>query len=206
LVQDLTKAGIKLSNMQEIKNHDELKALIKQHKFVYCLLYKSDSEVSACALDKIQSVKIESKDSMLCKVDVSHVKDIHPEYYVTSAPTLLVFENQVQTNQVKGCNDVSFYENLIAGKYFVPTESTTSKQAPVTVYTTPTCTYCNSLKSYLRKHQIHFREVDISKSQTQAEQLVKRTGQQGVPQTDINGTFVIGFDTNKINRLLNIQS
>ncbi|MGC9376032.1 MAG: glutaredoxin family protein, partial [Bacteroidales bacterium] len=73
------------------------------------------------------------------------------------------------------------------------------------VYTTPTCTYCNSLKSYLKKMQVNFREVDVSKSPEQAQQLVTRTGQQGVPQTEINGKFVVGFDTNKLNKLLELQ-
>ena len=36
--------------------------------------------------------------------------------------------------------------------------------------------------------------------------MVKRSGQQGVPQTNINGQIVIGFDILKINRLLNISN
>jgi glutaredoxin len=38
-----------------------------------------------------------------------------------------------------------------------------------------------------------------------AEEMVRRSGQQGVPQTDINGEIIVGFDKARINRLLDIQ-
>ena len=35
--------------------------------------------------------------------------------------------------------------------------------------------------------------------------MVKKSGQQGVPQTDINGQIIVGFDKAKINQLLDIK-
>ncbi len=29
--------------------------------------------------------------------------------------------------------------------------------------------------------------------------MVRKSGQQGVPQTDINGQIIVGFDKNRIN-------
>jgi len=34
--------------------------------------------------------------------------------------------------------------------------------------------------------------------------LVERTGQHGVPQTEINGQWVIGFDQQRLKQLLEI--
>jgi glutaredoxin-like YruB-family protein len=75
----------------------------------------------------------------------------------------------------------------------------------VTVFTTPTCSWCTTLKRHLDAHQIRYREVDVSKDQKAAEAMVRRSGQQGVPQTDINGQMIVGFDRERINRLLDIR-
>jgi glutaredoxin len=47
--------------------------------------------------------------------------------------------------------------------------------------------------------------VDVSSDQRAAEDLVRRTGQQGVPQTDINGEIVVGFNQPKLKELLGIR-
>jgi glutaredoxin len=47
--------------------------------------------------------------------------------------------------------------------------------------------------------------VDVAADPARAEEMVKKSGQQGVPQTDINGQVVVGFDKNRINQLLEIQ-
>jgi glutaredoxin len=61
------------------------------------------------------------------------------------------------------------------------------------------------LKTYLRKHRIRFTDIDVSADPQAAEDLVRRTGQQGVPQTDIDGEIIVGFDKARINTLLGIQ-
>jgi glutaredoxin-like YruB-family protein len=75
----------------------------------------------------------------------------------------------------------------------------------VIVFTTTTCSFCRSLKDYLKKHRIQFKEVDISKDEHAAKDMIRRTGQQGVPVTLINNRPVIGFDKTKLNRLLSIK-
>ena len=75
----------------------------------------------------------------------------------------------------------------------------------IKVYSTPTCSWCNVLKTHLRKNGIRFTDIDVSRDPKAAEDLVRKTGQQGVPQTDINGQVIVGFDKDKINRLLEIE-
>lgn len=50
-----------------------------------------------------------------------------------------------------------------------------------------------------------YHEVDASKDQKAAEVMVMKSGQQGVPQTEINGQVVVGFDKSRLNRLLEIK-
>ena len=75
----------------------------------------------------------------------------------------------------------------------------------VIVFTTPTCSYCTLAKRYLRERRIRYREIDISKNETAANDIKRRTGQTGVPVILINNHPVIGFDKNKINKLLDLK-
>ncbi len=81
----------------------------------------------------------------------------------------------------------------------------TITQPKVVVFTTPTCTYCNSVKRYFREKNIRFTEIDVSRDMSAAADMQRRTGQMGVPVILINNRPIIGFDVNKINSLLNIK-
>ncbi len=78
-------------------------------------------------------------------------------------------------------------------------------QPSVILFTTSTCSWCRTVKQYLRKNDIRFKEVDITRDEKAARDMIRRTGQQGVPVTLINNRPVVGFNKNEINRLLNIK-
>ena len=61
------------------------------------------------------------------------------------------------------------------------------------------------LNLYLKQHKVRYTDIDVSCDQRTADELVKRSGQMGVPQTDINGEIVVGFNKARINELLGIQ-
>lgn len=75
----------------------------------------------------------------------------------------------------------------------------------VTVYTTPTCPYCRSAKRFLQERNIPFREVDVSRDPQAAAELVRRTGQTGVPVIDVNGEIIVGFDVARLQRALGVR-
>ncbi len=74
----------------------------------------------------------------------------------------------------------------------------------VIVFSTPTCPWCVKLKDYLKKNEIRYTDLDVSKNQSAARDMMHKTGQQGVPQMWVNGQPVVGFDKSKIDRLLGI--
>jgi glutaredoxin-like YruB-family protein len=78
-------------------------------------------------------------------------------------------------------------------------------QPKVIIFTTPTCSFCNAAKRYFREKNIRFTEVDVSRDQTAAMDMYRRTGQMGVPVILINNRPIVGFDVNKINQMLNIK-
>jgi len=190
--------------MKEIQSHKELTDALKSTEKAYCLLYKKGSDLSECAYNAIENALSEEINLMVA--DVNKVRDIHTQYNINSVPTLIIFENGKYVNLNKGCNKTDFYQSLFAENIYVAKNDTEkSNQKRVVVYSTPTCTYCNQIKKYFDEKGVKYRDIDVSKDQKAAEAMVKRSGQQGVPQTDINGQIVIGFDRIKINKLLGIE-
>ncbi len=82
----------------------------------------------------------------------------------------------------------------------------TATQPKVIIFTTPTCSFCNAAKRYFRENNIRFTEVDVSRDQKAAQDMVRRTGQMGVPVILINNRPIVGFDRPKINAMLNIKN
>ncbi len=76
----------------------------------------------------------------------------------------------------------------------------------ITVYSTPTCPYCHMLKGFLKEKKISFVDVDVSKDHAAAMRMVEKSGQMGVPQTEINGKMIIGFDPESIEEELKSMS
>lgn len=68
----------------------------------------------------------------------------------------------------------------------------------ITVYTTTTCPFCHMVKHFLKKQGLPFQEINVQKDPAAGQRLVETTGQMGVPQTNVNGQWVIGYDPDRI--------
>ncbi|GAI03585.1 unnamed protein product [marine sediment metagenome] len=91
-------------------------------------------------------------------------------------------------NAYKGAHDPGYYKSLFENAVYVARAEKAGKTVKqVTVYTTPTCSWCGTIKSYLNKNKIRYSEIDVSKNESAAQEMVRRSGQQGVPQTLISG-------------------
>jgi len=191
--------------LENINSFDELKSKLKDSKKLYLLLYKPGSEPNECALKNIEDAYQEIEDIQLFASDVSVVRDIHPNFPVNTVPSLLVFGNGEFHNVIKGCNENNYYKTLFENAAFAAfREESGVKMKNLTVYSTPACSWCTTLKTYLKKNRIPFSEIDVSRDQNAAEDMVRRSGQQGVPQTDIEGEMIVGFDKNRFDEVLGI--
>jgi len=74
----------------------------------------------------------------------------------------------------------------------------------VTIYSTPTCPFCIRAKQFLKDSNIQFTDYDVGSDQVKAQEMMKKTGQMGVPVIDVEGQIVIGFDKEKIKQILGI--
>ncbi|MFZ0456239.1 MAG: glutaredoxin domain-containing protein [Ignavibacteriaceae bacterium] len=79
-------------------------------------------------------------------------------------------------------------------------------QPKVIVFSTPTCSFCNAAKRYFRERNVRFTDVDVSRDQSAARDMMRRTGQMGVPVIIINNRSIVGFDKPKINQMLNLKN
>ncbi|RLD25773.1 MAG: hypothetical protein DRI54_04185 [Bacteroidetes bacterium] len=187
-----------------IHSYEELASDLQQHSHQFLLLYKGLSHNSDCAVGNLE--KVDHANSGFLKADVSKVRDIHTKFGIGSVPTLLEFENEKLKNVVKGCQTVEYYNTILNQKNIDRSATGNKKQTKrVKVYSTQTCPWCTRVKEYLRSQNIRFTDIDVSKNQSAADAMVAKSGQRGVPQTDINGRMVIGFDKNKIDTLLDIK-
>lgn len=84
----------------------------------------------------------------------------------------------------------------------MPAKTTKSK---VIVYSTQTCPYCHAAKDFLKENKIAFQDIDVSKDQAKAQEMIEKSGQMGVPVIDINGTIIVGYDKEAIKKALKIK-
>jgi len=74
----------------------------------------------------------------------------------------------------------------------------------VKIYSTPTCPWCIRAKQYLRENNIEFEELDVAIDQQAGEEMIKKSGQMGVPVLDIDGQIITGFDKERIKMALGL--
>ncbi|MCK5154102.1 MAG: NrdH-redoxin [Spirochaetales bacterium] len=72
----------------------------------------------------------------------------------------------------------------------------------ISVYSTPSCSYCTLAKDYFRKHNIAFADYNVATDRAKADEMVKKSGQMGVPVLDINGRILVGFNPAEIEKAL----
>jgi glutaredoxin-like YruB-family protein len=72
----------------------------------------------------------------------------------------------------------------------------------IVVYTTPTCGYCYQAKEFLSRQGVPFVEKNVAADRQAAQEMVRLSGQQGVPVITVDGQVVVGFDQPRLRQLL----
>ena len=70
------------------------------------------------------------------------------------------------------------------------------------VYSTSSCPWCTVAKNYLASKNVKFEDVDVNRDREAAMEMVRKSGQRGVPVLEINGDIIVGFDQNAIDNAL----
>ncbi len=72
----------------------------------------------------------------------------------------------------------------------------------IKVFSTPTCPYCHMLKDFLHDKKVEFEDIDVAADHDAAKEMIAKSGQMGVPQIEINGKIIVGFDKPAIEKEL----
>ena len=82
--------------------------------------------------------------------------------------------------------------------------SAKASERKVRLFSTPSCAYCFTLKEFLKEHNVSFEEIDVSQDEKNRDYIIEKTGKMEAPVVEIDGEIVVGFDKEKIVKLLNI--
>lgn len=75
----------------------------------------------------------------------------------------------------------------------------------ITLYGTSSCPWCHKTREFLKANNVKFNDVNVGENHKAAKEMVKKSGQQGVPVIDIDGTVIIGFDEKAIRSALKLK-
>ncbi|PAE07580.1 NrdH-redoxin [Terribacillus saccharophilus] len=76
----------------------------------------------------------------------------------------------------------------------------------ITIYTSTLCPVCQMTKDFLSGMNIPFQEINIDLKPIAMLKLVSKTYRISVPQTNINGEWVFGFDPVRMLERLKLTS
>lgn len=141
-------------------------------------------------------------------VDVGRIRGVHARFGVSAVPTVVLVERGRSVRRAIGVQTAESLARLLLETPAPASSSAATERSPghrVTVFTTPSCSWCARAKSHLRQNGIDFREVDVSKDEKAMQRMVARSGQMGVPQLEIDGRMVVGFDRPRIDQLLGLR-
>lgn len=78
----------------------------------------------------------------------------------------------------------------------------------ILVYSTPTCPFCKRAKAFLAEHNIAFTDIDVTSDQAKAQEMIKRSGQMGVPVIIVGEgdkeEMIVGFDQKALKKALGL--
>jgi glutaredoxin-like YruB-family protein len=72
----------------------------------------------------------------------------------------------------------------------------------IKIYSTPYCSICEALKSWLKENNKEFESIDVSENEEARNEMISKSNQMTVPVSDVNGEIIVGFDLNKFKELI----
>jgi len=75
----------------------------------------------------------------------------------------------------------------------------------VKIYTLPSCHFCHEEKAFLKNHNIDFVEINLENNREAQDEMIRVSGQMGVPVTVIDSTTIAGFNREVLAKKLGIK-
>ena len=76
------------------------------------------------------------------------------------------------------------------------------KEHKVLLYRTQSCIWCHKTAELFKEKGIKFKEVWVDQDYKAAQEMIKKSGQMGVPVIEIDGQIIVGYDVAEFKKLL----
>ncbi|MFA6519659.1 MAG: glutaredoxin family protein [Candidatus Paceibacterota bacterium] len=76
----------------------------------------------------------------------------------------------------------------------------------VTIYSTPTCHFCQMSKEFFKEKGITYTEFDVAHDLEKRQEMIQKSGQMGVPVIFVGDEMIIGFDKERLASTLGIAA
>jgi len=76
----------------------------------------------------------------------------------------------------------------------------------VTIYSTPTCHFCNMTKDFLKEKGITYTEYNVASDLEKRQEMIQKSGQMGVPVIYVADELIVGFDKERLMSTLGITA
>lgn len=80
-----------------------------------------------------------------------------------------------------------------------------AKQQKVVMYGTKTCIWCAKTREFLKEHRIKYKEINVGNNEKAAHKMIEKSGQNGTPVIEVGKEMIIGFDKDRLRKLLKIK-
>ncbi len=121
-----------------------------------------------------------------------------------------ILHQQLHQNSENSINhehkELDFSENIFSLIKKI-TANENRKIKKIKLYATLNCPYCKMEQAWLKENNIQYEIAYVDLNQKEGELMVQKTGQLGVPVTEIifeddDEEYIIGFDKNQLNKIL----
>ena len=76
----------------------------------------------------------------------------------------------------------------------------------VTIYSTPTCHFCQMTKDFLKEKNIAYTEFNVAADLEKRQEMIQKSGQMGVPVIYVGDQLIVGFDKERLTSLLGVTA
>ncbi len=194
-------------SLPSIQHEQELDQALANDNDLLLAFLIDDSQGSATARQTLEQALASRPGSHAYVINAKTVRNAASRFGVTAVPTVLRIKQGQTVDRLVGPQSQATYTALLAPPAPAnnkPHESV-PKRPPVKMYVTNTCPWCRRLESYLDQHQVRYTKVNVQNDPSAAHEMQRKSGQLGVPQAEIGGQMVVGFDKARIDKLLNLK-
>lgn len=76
----------------------------------------------------------------------------------------------------------------------------------VTIYSTPTCHFCQMSKDFFKEKGIAYTEHNVASDLEKRQEMIQKSGQMGVPVIFVGDEMIIGFDKERLASILGVTA